>query len=76
MAGELENVGDLAVKWRESGGKDSGSCERNPVITIPELASITGTSVRTIERKIQTLQKGNLLVRVGAANGGSWEITA
>lgn len=46
----------------------------NPEITIPDLAANTGISIRTIERNIQKLQKENLLVRVGAANGGRWEV--
>jgi ATP-dependent DNA helicase RecG len=73
-----ENGGDLAVKWRESGGIMAGkileAVKANPEITIPQLATNIGEPIRTVERKIQKLRKDNLLVRVGAANGGRWEI--
>lgn len=73
-----ENGGDLAVKWRESGGvmavKILEAVKANPEITIPQLAANIGEPIRTAERKIQKLRKDNLLVRVGAANGGRWEI--
>jgi predicted HTH transcriptional regulator len=44
----------------------------NPEITIPQLSSIV--TERSIERNIQKLQEGNFLVRIGAANGGRWEV--
>jgi ATP-dependent DNA helicase RecG len=73
-----ENGGDLAVKWRESGGimavKILEAVKANRDITIPQLATNIGEPIRTVERKIQKLRKDNLLIRVGAANGGSWEI--
>ena len=73
-----ENGGDLAVKWRESGGimavKILEAVKANPEITIPLLAANIGEPIRTVERKIQKLRKDNLLVRIGAANGGSWEV--
>jgi ATP-dependent DNA helicase RecG len=73
-----ENGGDLAVKWRESGGimavKILEAVKANPDITIPQLATNIGEPIRTVERKIQKLRKDNLLIRVGAANGGSWEV--
>lgn len=46
----------------------------NPEIAIPELAAIIGISERSIERSIHKLQKKDLLKRIGAANGGSWEV--
>jgi ATP-dependent DNA helicase RecG len=76
----------MAVKWRENGGKMAGKVagktsvkilelvKINPQITIPELATNVGISIRTIERNIQKLQKESILKRVGGANGGYCEV--
>lgn len=79
MAGEsLENVGKTSGKRRGNVGKTSKKIleliKASPEITIPELAVIVGVTERSIERNIQKLHKDNLLERVGAANGGSWEV--
>jgi len=59
-------------------GKVSGkilvAVRSNPDITIPELAKLARVSSRTIERNLQKLQKQGLLLRVGPAKGGHWEL--
>ncbi|AEW01037.1 transcriptional regulator [Niastella koreensis] len=73
-----ENVGETSGKRRGNVGKTSGKIlelmKTNPGITIPEIAAIIGVTERSIERNIQKLHQENFLERVGAANGGSWEV--
>ena len=46
----------------------------NEAITIGELAELTGSTTRTIERTISTLKKNGQLLRVGPDKGGSWKV--
>jgi len=43
-------------------------------IKTPELAALTGVSVRSVERSIQRLQLENRLRRVGPDKVGYWEV--
>ena len=65
-------------KHRENVGKTSGKIlalvKENAWITIPELAEAIGVSERSIERTMRKLQDERLLIRKGAAKGGSWEV--
>ena len=46
----------------------------NPVITIPEIASIVQTNERNVEKHTSNLQKKGIIRRVDGNNGGHWEI--
>jgi Fic family protein len=71
-------TGNSARVSGKTSGKVSGkilaAARRNPGVTIPELAKLTGVSTRTIERNLQKLQEQRLLRRVGPAKGGYWEL--
>jgi ATP-dependent DNA helicase RecG len=66
-------------KRRESVGKASGkileACRERNSITIPELATLTGITERSVERNIQKLQQNGLLRRIGGRKEGHWEVT-
>jgi predicted HTH transcriptional regulator len=76
------NGGNVAGKVAVNGGNVAGKISEkikelikdNPEITVPEISANVGVSIRTIERKIQKLQKDNRLKRIGGANGGQWEV--
>ena len=65
-------------KRRVSVGKASGkildACREKPSITISELAELVGISERSVQRNMQTLQKGGLLRRIGGRKEGRWEV--
>ena len=46
----------------------------NPFITQKELVKITGLSHRGVEWNLQQLRKNKIILRVGPAKGGHWEI--
>lgn len=46
----------------------------NTLVTIAELARMTGITTRTIERNLQGLQAKGKLRRVGPDKGGHWEV--
>jgi Fic family protein len=46
----------------------------NPLITIAELAQSIGVTERSIERNLKKLQAEQRLSRIGAANGGYWDV--
>jgi len=47
---------------------------KNPETTIPELASVTGVTTRSVERNIKKLQGAGKLRRVGPAKRGHWKV--
>ncbi len=51
------------------------SLRDNPLMTIPELASVLKVSERTVERNLKKLQDAGLLQRVGANKNGYWKVT-
>jgi ATP-dependent DNA helicase RecG len=65
MSGEMS--GEMSEKIIALLNKDNR-------ITIPEIAKIIGVTDRTIERKIQGLQKMNFIQRIGPNKGGHWEV--
>ncbi|MBO9204377.1 MULTISPECIES: RNA-binding domain-containing protein [Niastella] len=85
MAGEMagEMAGQVAG---EMAGETNGNASEkrlkkilelikaNPEITMPEVVSKVGISLRSVERNIQELQKRNVLKRVGATKNGRWEV--
>ncbi|MBN2651853.1 MAG: putative DNA binding domain-containing protein [Spirochaetales bacterium] len=72
------SVGKTSVKRRESVGKTASKildiCQKNPSITIPELALKIAVTERSIERNIQKLQQNGLLCRRGARKEGFWDV--
>lgn len=46
----------------------------NPSVTVPELAAYSGLSQRSCERLVASLKSSGVLVRVGSARGGHWQI--
>lgn len=46
----------------------------NPSVTIPDLAASAGLSQRSCERLVASLKASGILVRVGSARGGHWQI--
>jgi predicted HTH transcriptional regulator len=76
MAGEVavEMAVEMAGKASEKRIKKILELiKANPEITKPDLASIIGVSLRSIERTIQALQKKNVIKRVGSTKKGRWE---
>ncbi len=72
MWGGVEKEGALASG--KMSGKIIDTILENEYVTIPELERKIGVTERTIERNIQKLQAGNRLRRIGAAEGGRWEV--
>lgn len=63
----------------DSGLKDSvekivEAIKVNPFITQKELVKITGLSRRGVEWNLQQLRKNEIILSVGPAKGGHWEI--
>ena len=46
----------------------------NPKITKPEIAKLTGLSLRGVEWNIQQLKSTGRLTRIGPNKGGHWEV--
>ena len=51
-----------------------GEISENPEVTIPELATATGVTERSVERNLQKLQHEGIVRRIGPAFGGHWEV--
>jgi ATP-dependent DNA helicase RecG len=66
-----DKVGD---KLTENQRKILTSISENPCITASELASVVGISKRKIEENIAKLKAKGLLDRIGADNGGYWQV--
>lgn len=47
----------------------------NPLVTVAELAELTGLSKRTCERQIASMKAMGVISRSGSARGGRWVIT-
>jgi ATP-dependent DNA helicase RecG len=50
--------------------------QRNPKLTISDLATQINVSSRTIERQIKKLQQQGVLKRIGSTKTGYWEVEA
>lgn len=48
--------------------------EENPEITLDEIASRLNLTKRAIEKQVKQLRENGTIVRIGADNGGHWEI--
>ncbi len=50
------------------------SLRKNPELTIKELSSKLGISIRSVERSVRNLKDLGKLRRVGPGNGGYWQV--
>jgi ATP-dependent DNA helicase RecG len=50
------------------------SLKANAVLTIPELARLSGVAQRTIARDLEILKNAGFLKRIGPDKGGRWEV--
>jgi ATP-dependent DNA helicase RecG len=48
--------------------------QKNPQITIPEMALSLGVTERAVEKQIRNLREQEIIGRIGPANGGHWEV--
>lgn len=48
--------------------------EENPYVTRQEFAEKLGMSIDGIDKNIKKLKKSGIIRRVGAVNGGHWEV--
>ncbi|MCK5081968.1 MAG: putative DNA binding domain-containing protein [Candidatus Omnitrophica bacterium] len=76
---QVEKVTNRATeKFPEGSQKSSqkilASIERNPEITIEQLAQIIQISGRAIKKNIRQLKEDGLLKRIGPDKGGYWEV--
>jgi ATP-dependent DNA helicase RecG len=46
----------------------------NPTVTAEQLAAALSKSGRTVQRYLDSLQKKNIIRRVGSTKSGQWEI--
>lgn len=58
----------------KSSEKIIDAIRQNPSVTIEELAKITQTTTRSVEKNLKKLKDQNRIARIGAANGGKWEV--
>ena len=63
-----------AESTEKSSEKILNLIKNNPETTIANLAKQLGMSTRAIEKQISTLKKRSLIIRIGPAKGGHWEI--
>lgn len=68
-----------SVKSSEKGSVKSSEkiidvIRQNPSVTIEELAKITQTTTRSVEKNLKKLKDQNRIARIGAANGGKWAV--
>ena len=48
--------------------------QKNPAVTIEELAKITRTTTRSVEKNLTKLKNEGRIIRIGADKGGKWEV--
>lgn len=74
--------GGMATDDRLTVGKTVGKTQEtilnliidNPKITKPEMARLTGLSLRGVEWNIQQLKSSGLITRIGPNKGGHWVV--
>lgn len=71
----LKSSGEMTGEMTGETSKDIlNLLEENPSITVSRMSEIIGVSSSTIERNIRTLQKQNIITRVGSTKAGQWKI--
>jgi len=63
-----------SVKSPKSSVKIVELMKGNTNITISELATAIGISVRAVEKQIKSLREANIIRRIGPDKGGHWEV--
>lgn len=58
----------------KSSEKNIKAIQKNPAVTIEELAKITRTTTRSVEKNLKKLKDQKLIIRIGADKGGKWEV--
>ena len=47
----------------------------NKTVSMGEMASILKVNVKTVKRELSKLKQEGILVRIGPAKGGHWEVS-
>jgi predicted HTH transcriptional regulator len=71
---EIARTGVSTTTPGKTPGKILDLLEKNPHISLPEVAKQLGKSDRAIERAVTKLRKAGELKRIGPAKGGHWEV--
>ena len=58
----------------KSSVKIIGMLQRNPGITIPEIAAELGLTTRAVKKNIASMKAAGAIKRIGPAKGGHWEV--
>jgi ATP-dependent DNA helicase RecG len=58
----------------ESQAKIIALIKKNSRVTIPQMAQLSGLSVRTVQREIKVLVDNMIVVREGGRRAGTWEV--
>ena len=76
LVGQSDNDGskNAVEKLTENQKKIIEQMLREPSVSKAELASVVGIHGSNIDRNIQKLKHLGLVVRVGSAKGGHWEV--
>ena len=61
-------------KWSETTKKVFGLIKNNPHISRKELCEKLGINPSAVQKHIEKLKEQNMIVRIGGAKGGHWEI--
>lgn len=72
LAGEA--AGEVAVEIKAIESQLLAVLADKPYATVTELVEVLGSSRRTIERNIKSLQEKGKLQRVGATKKGFWQV--
>lgn len=70
--GQKNNGGQK--KWSETTKKVFGLIKNNPHISRKELCEKLGINPSAVQKHIEKLKEQNMIVRIGGAKGGHWEI--
>jgi ATP-dependent DNA helicase RecG len=74
QSGEGPVIDNVIEKHREQYGAILTQIERNPAITIKEIASALNLNERMVSRRIRDLKDLSVIQRIGPDKGGTWKI--
>jgi ATP-dependent DNA helicase RecG len=69
-----EKTSEKTLKTLKTADEILRLINNNKLVTIAEMARITGVTTRSIERNLESLQTQNKIKRIGSAKGGHWQI--
>ena len=72
--GTTEETNDVNIELTDAEKDILNAIQNNPKITRENMANDLGKSVRTIQRTIKQLTDKGLLIRIGSARYGYWEV--